>query len=55
MSNHALSLIPVAERLLEAWRLVSWEATDSDGRLTYPLGPDAVGQLSYDQEGRMSA
>jgi hypothetical protein len=55
MSKHALSLSPVAERLLGAWRLVSWEATDSDGQLTYPLGRDAVGQLSYDQEGRMSA
>ena len=33
----------------------SWEAFDSEGHLTYPLGRDAVGQFFYDQAGRMSA
>jgi YD repeat-containing protein len=43
------------ELLLGAWRLVSWEARDATGRITYPLGEDARGQLSYDGSGRMSA
>jgi YD repeat-containing protein len=43
------------ELLLGAWRLVSWEARDATGRVTYPLGEDARGQLSYDGSGRMSA
>ena len=43
------------ELLLGAWRLESWEARDATGRVTYPLGEDARGQLSYDGSGRMSA
>jgi hypothetical protein len=38
MSTHALSVSPVAERISGAWRLMSWEASDSDGQLTYALG-----------------
>ncbi|MBV9229942.1 MAG: lipocalin-like domain-containing protein [Chloroflexi bacterium] len=45
----------VNARLLGAWQLVSWEAFDAEGTLTYPLGEDAVGQLSYDRSGRMAA
>ena len=55
MSKVELLPSQVAERLLGAWRLVSWEAFDSEGHMTYPLGRDAVGQLFYDQAGRMSA
>jgi hypothetical protein len=43
------------ELLLGAWRLVSWEARDAEGRVTYPLGEEALGQLFYDGSGRMSA
>ena len=42
------------QRLLEAWRLVTWEERTDRG-LGYPLGPDAIGQISYDASGRMSA
>jgi hypothetical protein len=43
------------ERLLGAWRLVSWEAHDASGGIAYPLGEGANGQISYDTSGRMSA
>src|SRR4051794_41206969 len=43
------------QRLLGSWRLVSWQEYDAAGAMNYPLGPDAVGQLSYDEAGRMSA
>jgi hypothetical protein len=55
MSKLELRLSQVAVRLLGAWRLVSWEAFDPEGHISYPLGRDAVGQLFYDQAGRMSA
>jgi hypothetical protein len=55
MSKLETSPSEVAERLVGAWRLVSWEAFDSEGQVTFPLGRDAIGQLFYDQAGRMSA
>ena len=41
-------------QLLGSWHLVSWNIRDGE-RVIYPLGPDAVGQLSYDAAGRVSA
>lgn len=46
---------PIASRLLGSWRLISWEERDGEGRVSYPLGPDAIGQIMYTQDGRMSA
>jgi hypothetical protein len=43
------------EKLLGAWRLISWEEHEPGREVTYPVGPDAVGQISYDAAGRMSA
>ena len=45
----------VTEKLLGAWRLISWEEHGAGGKVTYPVGADAVGQISYDAAGRMSA
>jgi hypothetical protein len=45
----------VRNKLLGAWKLVTWEIPDSTGTITYPLGPHAIGQLSYDATGRVSA
>jgi Lipocalin-like domain len=45
----------VRNRLLGGWSLVSWEISDSAGHTTYPLGRDAIGQLLYDAQGRVSA
>ena len=44
-----------ADRLLGAWRLVTWQETAPDGRVSYPMGANVTGQLMYDRTGRMSA
>ena len=36
-----------------AWRLLSLENLDADGRAAYPLGRDAEGILTYTAEGYM--
>lgn len=41
--------------LLGTWRLVSFEARDSKGKLQYPLGEHVAGLLVYDAGGNMSA
>ena len=33
------------------WRLVSWQNRSAEGEVTYPLGPDAVGYLTYTVDG----
>ena len=42
-----------AADLVGSWRLVSWENVSPDG-VSHPMGPDAVGFLLYDRDGRMS-
>jgi hypothetical protein len=42
------------DALVGAWRLVSWENRTADGRVTYPLGADAVGHLIYTTDSRFS-
>ena len=37
--------------LCGTWRLVSWENRSATGDVTYPLGPDAVGYLTYTADG----
>ena len=32
---------------LGTWRLISWENRDAGGQLGYPLGPDALGYITY--------
>jgi Lipocalin-like domain len=41
--------------LLGTWRLISYKARDSDGRVQYPLGESVSGLLVYDAGGNMSA
>ncbi|MBY8880308.1 lipocalin-like domain-containing protein [Actinacidiphila acidipaludis] len=43
------------ERLLGAWRLVSYVAVDESGDRAYPLGEDAEGLIVYTPQGWMSA
>ncbi len=45
----------ITAKLLGAWRLVSYESRISGKETVYPFGEDAVGQLTYDYTGRMSA
>ncbi len=48
-------MIEVANsQLIGTWRLVSFESRDESGEIRYPLGNNALGQLSYGAEGRMS-
>jgi hypothetical protein len=41
--------------LLGTWRLVSYKACDSEGRLQYPLGENVSGLLVYEAGGNMAA
>ena len=40
--------------LVGAWRLRSWENRSADGRVSYPLGRDAVGLIIYTEDGYLS-
>lgn len=44
-----------AEELIGTWSLRDWRIEYKDGRITRPFGADAVGQLLYSADGRMSA
>jgi hypothetical protein len=37
--------------LVGTWRLVSWQNRGAAGEITFPLGPDAVGFLTYTPDG----
>jgi hypothetical protein len=43
------------ERLVGAWRLVSWEVRYPDGTVTHPFGRRPLGLLLYTPDGAMSA
>jgi len=45
----------VRQRLLGSWRLVTWEEHSAGDEVDYPLGPGAVGQLTYSPSGQVSA
>ncbi|MGB6877553.1 MAG: lipocalin-like domain-containing protein [Candidatus Acidiferrales bacterium] len=57
MSNGAsrTSVQDIRARLIGAWRLLSMHETLTHGKVVYPFGEDARGQLMYSAEGRMSA
>lgn len=42
------------QEFVGAWRLVAFEETQPDGRISYPYGQDAAGLLLYDRAGKMS-
>ena len=43
-----------ADPLVGTWRLVSLEVRDAEGRVTYPLGRDAAGFITYAADGHMA-
>lgn len=45
----------VAARFAGSWKLVSYERRTPTGEVSYPYGKDAVGWISYDGQGHMSA
>ena len=46
--------LDVINSLGGTWRLIAWRRIATDGVVSYPLGRDAQGQLSYAPNGRMS-
>src|SRR5437016_582455 len=44
---------PMADWLRGTWKLNAWRRIAEDGTVTYPLGPDARGQLIYTDNGGM--
>jgi hypothetical protein len=42
------------QSVVGTWKLVSYDTTTPEGVKTYPLGEDAVGQIIYLPNGRMS-
>ena len=49
-----MSTVHSREALVGAWQLLSWENRAADGRVTYPMGTDALGYLLYTASGRFS-
>lgn len=45
----------MTDQFVGAWKLVSYERRGPDGAVSYPMGESAVGRLTYDGMGRMSA
>jgi len=41
--------------LVGTWKLVSFEFRASDGTVSYPFGPGALGYIIYSEDGYMSA
>ena len=52
-SATAVTAVTRTSALVGTWKLVSFEQW-SDGNVTYPMGRDARGYISYDPHGRMS-
>ena len=52
---NSLDASSLQKQFLGSWRLITWEERDSSNAIHYPLGSDAVGQISYTNDGRMSA
>ena len=44
----------VSEKFAGSWKLISFELTSPTGEVSYPLGRDAAGRITYDAAGRMS-
>jgi Lipocalin-like domain len=45
----------MSDEFVGAWKLVSFERKTTAGEVTYPMGVNPVGRLTYDAFGRMSA
>jgi hypothetical protein len=46
--------VSIAQRLVNAWRLVSFEVRGPDGGIRHPFGEDAMGILIYTANGSMA-
>ena len=43
----------IRERLLGAWRLLTWESIGDDGSVDHPMGTDPEGVVVYTPDGTM--
>ena len=43
----------IRDALVGTWRLIRWENRSADGQITYPLGDDAQGRITYGDDGYM--
>lgn len=44
-----------ASDFIGSWKLLVWEIRYENGKITYPFGADAMGQILYAEDGHMSA
>jgi len=54
MSTGRSGLGDETNRLVGTWKLLSWENRSADGLVSYPLGRDAVGLITYTADGYVS-
>jgi hypothetical protein len=45
----------MSDEFVGAWKLISFERRTAAGEVTYPMGQNPVGRITYDALGRMSA
>ena len=45
----------LSDEFVGAWKLISFERRTTAGEVTYPMGQNPVGRITYDALGRMSA
>jgi hypothetical protein len=50
-----LAAQPIEQRFRGAWMLILYEQRKPGAAVSYPMGQDALGRLSYDSDGRMAA
>ena len=43
----------ITNPIIGTWKLVSWENRSADGQISYPLGQDALGYITYTHDGYM--
>ena len=55
LTGQGLKTRKVSDEFVGAWNLVSFQRKDKAGAITFPMGEKAVGRLTYDGLGRMSA
>ncbi len=48
-----MTMESIASKFVGTWELVEWRSESSDGKRDYPLGPDAIGWISYGTDGNM--
>ncbi len=53
MERWTVSQTVSPDPLIGTWRLITWENRSADGRISHPLGEDAVRYIMYSPDGYM--